>query len=68
VQKTAYLDGDVTNKKLPFVYSVNADGTNNPLVSAQLLLNGYTRFDTFGKIILIIYNRILTIQEHQRMV
>lgn len=54
-QKTAYLNGNQTQKKLPFVYTINANNTennpnNNPLVDAQLLLNGYVRFDKiFGK-------------------
>ena len=46
-QKTAYLDGDQTQKKLPFVYSINADGTGNPLINAKLIFNGYDRIDEF---------------------
>jgi hypothetical protein len=48
-QKTAYLEGNQTQRKLPFVYSINPNGKNNPLISAQLLLNGYVRIDAFKK-------------------
>lgn len=44
-QRTEYINDDSFLKKMPFNYSLDINGKNNPFVNSKLLLNGYTRFD-----------------------
>lgn len=48
-QKTKYVENDSFKNKLNFVYSINADGTDNPIANSKLLLNGHVRFDNVDK-------------------
>ena len=47
VQKTRLVQGSSTDKKYPFIYSLNVQGKGNPVIDTTLLLNGYVRFELF---------------------
>lgn len=45
-QKTSYLNDDSFLNKLNFVYSINSDGTKNPIQNSKLTIQNYDRFNS----------------------